>query len=374
MLTGIAFLLVVATVPLFGGNLALLARVRPNRVWTLFASLGLQFGVFTMFSTQIPEDLGRVAHLASYGFALIFVHANWRIPGMLVLVSGGLMNLAAIAANGGLMPASASALAGAGHIESEEEFKNSTEVAGAKLQFLGDIFYIPDGVPFANVFSIGDLVLVLGGGILAHTVCGSRIRPRRNRLRLAVDDAPRLHGMLGELRNAHPKAGVPQQVDLVAGFDVVVQRTMFQPVLHVGSGLLAFASESELRALTVRAAVRHSFGANAAFDLADEHELEATELAGRYEDELALSYALVLLESLTEGVSGFEGLLSLLDSNHRASGLSLRDHLSVLNIDPGQTAAEIDSYWAGRPDGATAQGLLRPATSKQRAQLRARQP
>jgi len=360
MLTGIAFLLVLLTVPLFGGKLSLLARVRPRRSWALVASLGLQFAVFTLFSSQIPEDLGRYAHLASYGFALIFVHANWRIPGMLVLVTGGLLNLAAIAANGGLMPASAEALERAGKIDNAEEFKNSTEVEGARLQFLGDIFAIPDGVPFANVFSIGDIVLVVGGGILVHSVGGSRVRPRRDRLRLDRSHTPHLCRVVDRLRQHNLDFNVPEEIDLVDGFDVRVTRDGRNRVLLCGQALLHFVTEQELEALILHASARHTFGANDAFDLAPEHELEASSVVASVVGE-AIGYALCVRAALRTRDLGVGALLELQDRPIDPSGATLGDHLSAIGLAVPRSRQEAEAFWDSRRSGPNAARLLHPS-------------
>jgi predicted MFS family arabinose efflux permease len=57
------------------------------------------------------------------------------------------------------------------------EFANSAAVAEPKLWFLGDVFALPAGWPMANVFSIGDLLLLAGAFVLLHRQCGSYIGP-----------------------------------------------------------------------------------------------------------------------------------------------------------------------------------------------------
>lgn len=134
-----------------------------------------------VFAGTLGGVLAAIAHLLSYGFALVFVWHNRKVTGMALMVTGGPLNLAAIAANGGVMPAQRSALESAGIIVDSPEFENSAVVDDARLWFLGDIFAIPEGVPFANVFSIGDIVLVLGGGITVHTIAHSRLGVLLNR-------------------------------------------------------------------------------------------------------------------------------------------------------------------------------------------------
>ena len=45
------------------------------------------------------------------------------------------------------------------------------------LAFLGDVFYLPRPLPFANVFSIGDVLIAAGGAwFIARTMVG-RVQP-----------------------------------------------------------------------------------------------------------------------------------------------------------------------------------------------------
>jgi hypothetical protein len=59
-------------------------------------------------------------------------------------------------------------------------FTNSTVLENPRLLFLGDVLAIPASWPFANVLSIGDVVIALGAAYTIHRVCGSRLagRPR----------------------------------------------------------------------------------------------------------------------------------------------------------------------------------------------------
>jgi hypothetical protein len=74
------------------------------------------------------------------------------------------------------MPASAAALHRAGIIETTDHFANSTPVGHAHLQILGDVLAIPKGWPLANVFSIGDIVIVIGAVVTIYSICGVRTR------------------------------------------------------------------------------------------------------------------------------------------------------------------------------------------------------
>jgi hypothetical protein len=114
-----------------------------------------------------------VANLLSYVAAGAFIWANRKIPGVLLVALGGALNLLAMGVNGGTMPASASALRASGWRPAPGHFTNSAVVAHPKLAFLGDIFATPHWMPAHDVFSIGDVLIVLAVGVLVYRTCSS---------------------------------------------------------------------------------------------------------------------------------------------------------------------------------------------------------
>jgi len=111
----------------------------------------------------------------------VFLVANRRLPGMALVGLGAAGNLLAIGANGGVMPASPTALAAAGMPADPPGFANSAALADPRLAFLGDVFAIPAGWPLANVFSAGDVLIAVGAVVAVHGICGSRLPWRRPR-------------------------------------------------------------------------------------------------------------------------------------------------------------------------------------------------
>jgi hypothetical protein len=186
VLIGIATLAALLAVPLFGGRITALADVRIKALWLAFAGIAMQIAII-----EILQEGGgvahRIVHLASYGLIAAFVIVNRHIPFLWLIALGGACNLAAIAANDGVMPASRSALEAAGLQETQGEFLNSTAVPDAHLQFLGDVFATPSWLPAANVFSIGDVLIVVGALLAFHTICGSRLAVRRGPRPVASD-------------------------------------------------------------------------------------------------------------------------------------------------------------------------------------------
>ena len=166
-------------VPLFGGRLGALAEVRFRRVWAIYTALGL--AVLAIGLSGLPDGLRSLLLLAAYPVGAVFLTANWRVPGIPLAALGAALNLLAITANGGVMPASPAALERAGMAVDDPGFQSSAAVADPRLAFLGDVFAVPAGWPLSNVFSVGDVLIVVGLAWGLHRICGSRLVPRRAR-------------------------------------------------------------------------------------------------------------------------------------------------------------------------------------------------
>jgi hypothetical protein len=161
---------------LAGGRLRGFAGLRLRQAWVVLVALLAQVVAIEV----VPEanhDLLSVVHVLTYAAAGWFVWVNRAVPGLWLVALGAASNGITIAVNGGTLPASASALARAGiHLE-PGEFVNSGVLPHPHLSLLGDVFAIPAGLPLANVFSVGDVLVVLGVAWGAHRICGSRVVP-----------------------------------------------------------------------------------------------------------------------------------------------------------------------------------------------------
>jgi len=176
----VAVVVSVATVRPAGGDLSALGRVRVRYAPAIFGALAIQILIFAVFPHGSTE-LHRFLHIATYALAAAFVVANRRLAGMRVLALGATLNLVAILANNGVMPASRSSLRTAGMLASSSDFLNSAAVAHPRLLFLGDILPVPSAVPLANVYSVGDVCIAIGVAIAIHGLTGSRLVPRARR-------------------------------------------------------------------------------------------------------------------------------------------------------------------------------------------------
>ncbi|MEJ2577900.1 MAG: DUF5317 family protein, partial [Kineosporiaceae bacterium] len=170
MIVPLATVVAVISAFLLGGRPGRLARVRFRGAWLLLPALAAHVAV--RWSTAGPGWLPLALQMAGYLAVGTIVLRNRRLPGFALIGAGAAGNATAIVANGGILPASSAALRAAG-ITPGNGFTGSEMVADPKLAFLGDVFAIPANWPLAGVFSIGDVLVVLGCGYAAHRVAGS---------------------------------------------------------------------------------------------------------------------------------------------------------------------------------------------------------
>jgi Family of unknown function (DUF5317) len=170
----LAFLLLLLTVPAAGGRLSALEEVRFRWVWLVALAFAIQVVLVTL-APEGDETLHRIVHVLTYALAGVCVIANLKLRFVWVVALGGVLNFIAIAANGGVMPASRGALETAGLDVRSGSFANSDFVENAHVWFLGDVFAIPAGWPGANVFSVGDALMLLGALLVLHAATGSRL-------------------------------------------------------------------------------------------------------------------------------------------------------------------------------------------------------
>ena len=150
---------------LLGGRLERLAALRFEWAWLAVAGLVVQVVLFSPAIAGVVGDAGPAIYLASTAAVLVAVLRNWRIRGVALIALGAASNLLAIAANGGVMPASPEAVAALGS-EAGPGFSNSVVMTDPVLRPLTDVFALPTWVPFANVFSVGDVLIGLGVAVV----------------------------------------------------------------------------------------------------------------------------------------------------------------------------------------------------------------
>jgi hypothetical protein len=175
MLRIIIILAVIAVALLRGGSLRNFAALQLRWPGLAIAGLALQLLIFTPFaSAPVVAFATLPLYGASIALLAAFVALNWRVPGMALIGAGFVMNIVAVAANGGHMPVDPGAARLAGKYDAlvADDPQVSKHIIGAADQvnfwLLTDVIGIPEQIPFAVVWSIGDVVLTLGIAILCY--------------------------------------------------------------------------------------------------------------------------------------------------------------------------------------------------------------
>ncbi len=154
-----------------GGRISELGQLRFQHIWLLFLPLALQLVIFTPLGSLIGSGdmLERNVYIGSMGIAALALVLNRHIPGMTWVGAGLALNFLVILLNGGAMPVwpAAREFAGmsplAGRANNVVPFSSETV-----LPWLGDVIPLPSWMPLANVMSIGDLFVLLGGIIFTQ--------------------------------------------------------------------------------------------------------------------------------------------------------------------------------------------------------------
>jgi hypothetical protein len=161
---------------LLGGRLGPIAETRFRWGWLAILALAIQLVLFSPLGSGLGEA-ARWIYVASTALVVIVVLANLRLPGLPIVLLGALSNMAAIVANGGSMPASPAALAAlGGSVHSGPT--NSVVVEHPALEPLTDIFAMPAWIPFANIFSIGDVLIAIGVAVAIAAAMRPRVARR----------------------------------------------------------------------------------------------------------------------------------------------------------------------------------------------------
>ena len=162
---------------LLGGRVRNLERV--HFVWWQLALAGL-FVQLVLFADPVQERVGAEGpyiYVISTLAVMVALLRNLRLPGLAIVAIGATLNLIPVIANGGAMPSDPAAwLALTGAAELPVAFFSNSVLIGPDtlFPFLGDLFVWPEPLPFATVFSIGDVVI----GVGAVVFLVSAMRPR----------------------------------------------------------------------------------------------------------------------------------------------------------------------------------------------------
>jgi len=189
--------------PILGGRWSRIGTLRVRIVWLFYVAIVLQLVAFPVkvLPWHTSDRIGVVLWLISYGLFSAGVAANVRIPGIPFIAAGLVSNLVAILSNGGHMPALPSALRAAGMHFTTGHNRNSAVLPSPHVAWLVDRWAAPPWVPWANVFSVGDVLIALGGLVFALGATGAL---RRASPVLESDTVPKAKAPLRLLESPVP--------------------------------------------------------------------------------------------------------------------------------------------------------------------------
>lgn len=142
-------------------------------LWLAFIAFLLQFTILNLpFSHgQIPNWMVATSLLTTQLLFLWFAWLNRRLPGMLILILGTMMNLAVMATNSGFMPISPQTASRLVPQESLLEIPVGSRFGtkdillppeNTRFEWLADRFLFPTWSPYQVAFSLGDILIAVG--------------------------------------------------------------------------------------------------------------------------------------------------------------------------------------------------------------------
>ena len=190
MILIVAIIAGVGVALLRGGSLKRLSDLPLRLGWVAVAALVAQAYAIYAPVDRLEDD--RTLHVAlimgSYAALLAVVWANRGLAGMPILAVGLVLNLAVMAANGGLMPVSRETVLAAGVSTAETVPAEGARLPRSKdvllsaertrLWVLSDAIVLPP--PVARVCSLGDIAIALGAFLLLQAAMAPK---RETRLR-----------------------------------------------------------------------------------------------------------------------------------------------------------------------------------------------
>jgi hypothetical protein len=175
-----------------GGRFSALVNV-PVR-WGVLPILAFAIQALFIYQAPLRKDAGLWSwqewlFLSSHALLLVTVWVNRRLPGVLWIGVGLLLNLAVMIANGGWMPIAPAAVLQAGYSDLAPSLEPGTRLYSSKnivlppegtaLRFLSDVFILARPFPVPSVFSIGDVFVAMGVLLLIQS---AMLGPSANRV------------------------------------------------------------------------------------------------------------------------------------------------------------------------------------------------
>lgn len=188
-----AFVIIVSIVGILalitGGSLKNLKNIRFKLSGLVLIALLIKIITNTdlRYSLGISDVFAPVLYSSSLALITLFILFNMRLRGLALVGLGLMCNLLAIISNGGYMPVKSEYLYFTSTAGEMDKFNQGLPVYNyiatgphTKLYYLSDILLMPNGILISKVFSVGDVLITIGGSIFIWTYLRVRMRPTRH--------------------------------------------------------------------------------------------------------------------------------------------------------------------------------------------------
>ncbi|MEW6063737.1 hypothetical protein P378_01845 [Desulforamulus profundi] len=171
----IVFLTIILTL-MTGGTLHNLKHINIRHSWLPVVAVTIKLVTHTplRYTLGISDNLAFYLYIISLVLIALFLLLNFRLRGFGLVAIGFICNALAIGFNGGYMPVKREYLDLIATAEDLEKINQGLPAFNyvltgpdTKFYYLCDIFRMPDWVLVTRVFSIGDIILAVGGCIFA---------------------------------------------------------------------------------------------------------------------------------------------------------------------------------------------------------------
>ena len=172
MFVAFVTVLILLSVPLAGGKLVALAKVRIKGWWLVAGALLVQVAI-TVIVRVWPHGLLVGLHLGSYALIGVALWQNRRLPGLLIIAARRPAQRTCHRAERRHAAGLRSGARRGRHGDQRRLHQFRCAAPTPILAPLGDIVATPAWLPFRNVISIGDCIALIGVAVLVHAVCDS---------------------------------------------------------------------------------------------------------------------------------------------------------------------------------------------------------
>lgn len=178
MAFAIVVLIIAVSALVTGGKIHNLKYIQFRFAWLVFFAVAVKIVTNSnlRYALGISDLLAPILYVGSLTLVAVFVILNIHLRGLPFVGLGLISNLLAIAFNSGHMPIKSEYVSLIATAEELERFNQGLPVYNyiasgpdTKFYYLSDIFLMPHWIFLTKIFSVGDVLITIGGAIFVWT-------------------------------------------------------------------------------------------------------------------------------------------------------------------------------------------------------------